>query len=174
MQRIEVPNLPANASAYQDDAGNIYRVHLDLKTPIETLTSASSYVEVETRGYLIDASGSLLVDDNLEPIMLPAQRARIPMGNIINGTDTASPGWVKQPLPEDEAARSEALKSGRKLKHLPKSGTVGELVIVDDELYAFSEGLYEAVKRGRVAAAAPAPVAAPDALSAAVLEKLAP
>lgn len=171
MKRIEVPDLASNATAYELDDGRIYRVHLILLTPAQNLATAD-YVEVETRGYQIIANGAFLVDDNGEPIMLPPQRARIPLANVRAGADTVKPGWVKQNLPEDEAALVEAVKGAKKLKNLPKSAEPGEKVQVGEELFAYGEGLYDQVRRGRLSALAPENAVTP--LDAATLADFTP
>lgn len=150
MKRIEVKGLPANITAYELTDGSIYRIHMDMITPVDQLSTASD-VEVETRGYLIDKDGSLLIDENLEPITLPRQRARIPLANVRAGADTMKPGWVKQNLPEDEAQRAAALEGVKKLKNLPKTGEPGDTAHVGDELFVYGEGLYDSVRRGRLA-----------------------
>lgn len=154
MNRIDVKDLPSNATAYQLDDGRIYRIHMNLITPVSQLATAD-YVEVETNGYQIDKSGAFMVDDNGEPIMLPKQRARIPLANVRAGTDSVKPGWQVQSLPEDEAARDEALKGARKLKKLPSTAQPGDRVMVGDDLYVYGLGLYESVRRGRLNSIAP-------------------
>lgn len=157
MKRIDVKDLPANAAAYELDDGRIFRVHLELKTPTDQLATAQD-IEVETRGYQINADGAFMVDDNLEPITLPAQRARIPLGNVREGRDTMKPGWVEQPY-DPAAGISEGT---RQLKKLPATGTPGEQVLTGDKLYSYSDGLYESVRLHRLLelkAEAPTPVA---------------
>ena len=155
MKRIDVSDLPANAAAYELEDGRIFRVHLELKTPTDQLATAQD-VEVETRGYQINAAGAFMVDDNLEPITLAPQRARIPLANVREGRDTMKPGWrevTEQPDPETPA---------RKLKKLPATAEPGDVVLVDDKFYAYTEGLYESVRRHRLLelkAEAPTPVA---------------
>lgn len=144
MKRIEVKDLPANVTAYELADGSIYRIHMDLITPVDQLAAAAD-VEVETRGYLIDKNGSLLIDENLEPITLPRQRARIPLANVRAGADTVKPGWVQRDAPTDPEA------SVRKLKNLPKTAEAGDEVVVDDKFYIYSDGIYEQVRRNRLA-----------------------
>lgn len=155
MERIDVKDLPANATAYRLDDGRIFRVHLDLKTPAEQIATATD-VEVETRGYQINEAGAFMIDDNQEPITLPTQRARIPLENVRQGADTMKPGWQERTAPENED------HPVKKLKNLPKTGAPGDEVSVDGKFYVYTEGLYESVRRNRIAelgAVAPTPVA---------------
>lgn len=172
MKRINVADLAANATAYELDDGRVYRIHMNLITPVQNLATAD-YVEVETKGYQIDKSGAFMVDDNGEPITLPPQRARIPLANVRAGLDTVKPGWVAQNLPEDEAAQAEALKGARKLKKLPSEGEAGDKVLVDDVLYGWGDGLYDQVRRQRLADLAPM-ADAPAALDDATIQDLIP
>jgi len=149
MKRVNIQDLPANATAYELDDGRIYRMHLTLMTPTSKLNTVD-YVEVETKGYRIDKSGAFMVDENQEPIMLAPQRARVPLGNIRTGSDTAKPGWVRQNLPEDENERAEVTKGVKKLKNLPKEGVVGDAVMVGDEMFGYSDGVYERVRMARL------------------------
>lgn len=169
MKKIEVPDIASNATAYQLDDGRIYRVHMVLVTPAQLLATAD-YVEVETRGYQIAANGAFMVDDNGEPIMLTPQRARIPLVNVRSGLDTVKPGWVKQaPIPE---GRELDTTGARKLKTLPKTGEPGEKVLIGDELHAYTDGLYDHVRRSRLANLATETPVAP--LDAATLADLTP
>lgn len=159
MERIEVVDLPANASAYQLDDGRIFRVHLDLKTPMSLLAQAND-IEVETRGYQINEAGVIQLNANLEPIMLPPQRARIPLANVREGRDVMKPGWVERAY-DPEAPLPEGTQE---LEALPATGMPGELVLLDsdDKLYAYSNGLYESVRISRLSelgAAVPTPLA---------------
>lgn len=157
MKRIDVKDLPSNAAAYELDDGRIFRVHLDLKTPTDQLATAQD-VEVETRGYQINEAGAFMIDDNQEPITLPPQRARIPLGNVREGRDTMKPGWVEQAY---DPAGEEPV-GARKLKKLPATGTPGEQVLTDGKLYSYSDGLYESVRRHRIlelGSVTPTPVA---------------
>lgn len=149
MKRIDVKDLPSNVSAYELDDGRIFRVHLELKTPVDQLATAGD-VEVETRGYQINAQGALLVNDSQEPIMLAPQRARIPLTNVRSGLDTVKPAWVKQVF-ADDASREKLTEGVKKLKHLPKTGEPGDSVMVGDDMFVFSDGLYESVRRSRAA-----------------------
>lgn len=172
MKRVDIPDLPENATAYQLDDGRYYRVHLRLITPVQNLATAD-YVEVETNGYQIDKSGAFMVNDDQEPITLEKQRARIPLSQFRAGLDTLKPGWVKQTLPDDEVAQAEALKDARKLKTLPKTGESGDKVLSNDELYVWSDGLYDAVRRARVAGIAP-DAEAPEPLDEEIIANMIP
>lgn len=172
MKKIEISDTAKNAVNYEMDDGRIYRIHMDLLTPTASLPTAD-YVEVETRGYEIAKNGAFVVDDNGEPITLKTQRARIPLANFRAGIDTMKPGWVKQTLPEDEAAAAEAVKDARKLKKLPASAESGDKVVVGDELYAYSEGLYDAVRQQRLREVKPN-TDAPAVLDESAIEGLIP
>jgi len=153
MKRIEVSDLARNAQAYQLDDGRIYRIHLNLLTPVDKLATAD-YLEVETNGYQIDKSGAFMVDDNGEPITLAKQRARIPMANVRAGADSVKAGWQAQATPDENSdpdAYASAIEGARKLKKLPKTGEPGDRVLVDGQLYAYGEGLYEQVRQSRLA-----------------------
>lgn len=172
MKRINIADLAPNATAYQLDDGRVYRIHMNLITPVQSLSTAD-FVEVETKGYQIDKTGAFMVDDNGEPVMLPPQRARIPLANVRAGLDTVKPGWVAQTLPEDEAERAEALKGARRLKKLPGEGEAGDKVLVDDVLYGWGDGLYDQVRRQRLADLGAAPDA-PAPLDDATIQALIP
>lgn len=149
MKKIAIKDTPAGAENYQLEDGRIFRIYLDLKTPVAQLATAES-IDVETRGYQIDKSGAFMVDDNQEPIFLQPSRSRIPMANIRSGTDTAKPGWVQQVVLEGDELAEEDMKSVRKLKNLPKTGEPGDRVVVGDELYAWSDGVYDSIRRARL------------------------
>lgn len=149
MKRIEIADTADNASNYQLEDGRIYRIHMKLITPKEQLAT-SDYVEVETRGFEVTKNGSFVVDDDGVPVSLPLQRARLPLANVRAGNDTAKPGWVKQDLPGDEEARAEHLSGHSKLKAIPKTGSPGDVKRVGDELYSYTEGLYDQVRRARL------------------------
>lgn len=157
MESIEVVDLPANASAYQLDDGRIFRVHLDLKTPMSLLAQAND-IEVETRGYQINEAGVIQLNANLEPIMLPPQRARIPLVNVREGRDLMKPGWVERAY-TPEAGVPEGTQE---LEELPATGTPGEPVLTGGKLYSYTKGLYESVRISRLSelgAAVPTPLA---------------
>ena len=172
MKKIDIKDLPSNATAYQLDDGRIYRIHMTLITPVSQLATAD-YVEVETNGYQIDKSGAFMVDENQEPIMLPKQRARIPLANVRAGTDSVKPGWQVQQPSSGDTFTEEELKGARKLKKLPATAEQGDRVLVDDELYAYGQGLYESVRMGRLSQITQEP-AAPSPLDQAAIDDLIP
>lgn len=149
MKRIEIADTAASAANYELDDGRIFRIHLKLITPQEQLGSAD-FVEVETRGFEVTKNGSFVVDDDGMPVLLAPQRARIPLANIRSGLDSAKPGWIKQTLPDDKDARAQVLDPHKSIKTLPKSGEPGDVKRVGDELYTYTDGLYEQVRRGRI------------------------
>lgn len=150
MKRIEIPDTVGSASNYELDDGRIIRIHLRLVTPVEQLGNAD-YVEVETRGFEVDKKGSFIVDNEGMPIAIAPQRARIPLTNVKQGLDSVKAGWIKNTLPEDKDALAAALEPHKSLKNLPKTGDTGDVKRVGDELYTWTDGLYEQVRRGRLA-----------------------
>lgn len=159
MKKVEIADTVASATNYQLDDGRIIRIHTKLITPEAQLADAD-FVEIETRGFEVTKSGAFVVDDDGVPVMIAPQRARIPLGNVRAGVDSVKPGWIKQTLPDDEAAKAAALDPHKKLKNLPKTSEPGELARVGDELYTWTDGLYESVRRGRIAETAAAASAA--------------
>lgn len=164
MERITLPGIPANASAYLLDDGRIYRVHLDLKTPEDKLSTAD-YVEIETRGYEVDESGALILDGNGEPKLIKAQRARIPLANVRNGTDSVKPGWVM--VPEAPRAEGEEVPEDD-VSELPTTANEGDVLRFGGIVYRYTLGLYEACRRMRLTEVPPV-VAALDAATLASL-----
>lgn len=150
MKRIEIADTHQSASNYELADGRILRIHMKLITPKEQLATAD-FVEVETRGFEVDKKGSFIVDAEGMPVQIAPQRARIPLANVRQGMDSVKPGWIKQSLPTDEAARTQALEPHKPLKNLPKTGEAGDVKRMGDDLYTWTEGLYEQVRRGRLA-----------------------
>ena len=144
-KKINIADTPDSAINYEMEDGRIYRIYTTLVTPHALLKTADN-LEIETHGYQITRDGSFVVDDNGEPVMIPRQRTRIPMSSIRNGSDTANPGWIRQPVADPE----EELKGVKKLKNLPKTGEPGDRVNIDGELYAYTEGLYDSTRQRRL------------------------
>ena len=175
MKRIEIADLAKNAFAYELDDGRVYRLHMNLITPVDKLATAD-YVEVETNGYEIDKHGNFVVDDNGEPITLAKQRARIPLANVRAGTDSIKEGWQAQAMPSEKSdpeAYAATVEGAKKLKKLPKTGEQGDKVMVDGTVYAYGLGLYEQVRRQRLAQVAPSS-SAPSALDQEAIDALIP
>lgn len=149
MKKIQIADTVSSASNYQMDDGRIYRIHLKLITPKEQLAT-SDFVEVETQGYEVTKSGAFVVDDDGMPVTIPVQRARIPLENVRNGNDSVKAGWVKQALVETGDELAALLAQHTKLKNIPKTGEHGDVKRVGDDLYSYTDGLYDKVREARL------------------------
>ena len=150
MKRIEIADTHQSASNYELEDGRVIRIHMKLITPKEQLASAD-FVEVETRGFEVDKRGAFVVDGEGMPITIAPQRARIPLANVRQGMDAVKPGWIKQSLPTDKEQLATVLEPHKAIKNLPKTGTTGDIKRVGDELFTWTDGLYEQVRKGRLA-----------------------
>lgn len=146
MNKLTIEGTARNASVYKLDDGRIFRVHLNLITPVDNIASAS-FLEIETNGYQISLDGSLVLDGNGEPITISRQRARIPMGSIRDGRDTVHPRWR-----EIEGDPGDAPE----FQDLPESSEPGDRAVLNGKLYVFDEGIYERIRRQRVSETGPA------------------
>lgn len=147
MKVVNVKGTPDGAANYELEDGRIFRVILKLKTPDEQIASAD-HLTLEAVGYEITKDGAFVVDERYgEPVTLRAQATQLPLAGIRAGTETAKPGWVRQALPEGEVERDSVLEGVKKLKRLPGGGKDGDLLNIEGELYSWSEGTYEGLRR---------------------------
>jgi len=149
MKKVKIAGTPAAGTNYELDDGRVIRILLFLRTPVDQLATATD-LTVETRGYEINKEGAFIIDDNGEPIMFKSQISRIPMANVKDKGSTLKEGWVIQPRPDDDETWEQMTEGVKKLKNLPKDAEAGDRVIVNHDLYMFQEGIYEAIRKGRL------------------------